>query len=152
MRVHMSCTTTLHVAAKTEHVCRARQSLHALHFTALCCWYPHSTASCRAWSGFFTIVWQGFLNTYQCMFSQAIVTHISLQYRDKNKMMTTSHITDLRISSFIFSDIEVSSSLSLLSCSVPAVSTSTNPFFFSSSVNSCLCSACEYEWRLKFTE
>ena len=34
-------------------------SLHALHFTALCCRYPHSTAPCRAWSGFFTTVWQG---------------------------------------------------------------------------------------------
>ena len=32
MRVHMSCTTTLHVAVKTEHVCRSRH--HYMHFTS----------------------------------------------------------------------------------------------------------------------
>ena len=32
MRVHMSCTTTLHVAVKTEHACRARH--HYMHFTS----------------------------------------------------------------------------------------------------------------------
>ena len=32
MRVHMSCTTTLHVAVKTEHVCRSRHNY--MHFTS----------------------------------------------------------------------------------------------------------------------
>ena len=32
MRVHMSCTTTLHVAVKIEHACRARH--HYMHFTS----------------------------------------------------------------------------------------------------------------------
>ena len=45
-----------------ECTCRARQHFtlpwkQNMHFTALCCRFPHSTASCRAWSGFFTTVW-----------------------------------------------------------------------------------------------
>ena len=75
----MSCTTTLHVAVKTEHVCRARQSLHAPHFTTLCFRYPHSAASCRARSGFFTTVLSG-LKTYFCVNPNRFFWWVSLLY------------------------------------------------------------------------
>ena len=60
MRVHMSCTTTLHVAVKTEHVCRSRH--HYMHFTSQRFAVGIHIPRRRAWSGFFTTVWQD-LNT-----------------------------------------------------------------------------------------
>ena len=49
MRVYMSCTTTFRVGVKTEHVCHARQSLHALHCALLQVSAFHSVVSCLKW-------------------------------------------------------------------------------------------------------
>ena len=56
-----------------EYTCRARQYLmlpwkqnmfamlanNCRYFTVVCCRYPHSTASCHAWSEFFMTIWPG---------------------------------------------------------------------------------------------
>ena len=53
-------------------------SLHALHFTAHCCRYPYSTASCRAWSRFFTAVWQCLKNSLVVWIQANMVVWLSL--------------------------------------------------------------------------
>ena len=59
MRVHVSCTTTLHVAVKTEHVCRSRH--HYMRFTsqrfAVGIHIPRRRVVLEV--GFYTTVWQG---------------------------------------------------------------------------------------------
>ena len=83
VRVHMSCTTTLHVAMKTEHVYRSRH--HYMHFTALSCRYPHSTAQCRAWSGFFTTVWEGLRAKSNCQkYKSTQAYYVYWQVSEKN--------------------------------------------------------------------
>ena len=47
--VQLECTTTLHIAVKTEHVCRTRQFLHALHRALLYVSEFHSVVSCLKW-------------------------------------------------------------------------------------------------------